>query len=409
MTRPVKISLFTISAIIVLAGIVVCVLRWKAWFGNQPEATYSVPAYPHNIVLTYGEKAVSSRIVSWRADTVVVPSELQLLRWREQDTVIYNAECSLVRSRAGKAAYYRVRLESLAPGNYSYRCCNTDFCSEWYSFFVPDFSAKLRMQKFLVFGDVQDKKGPASDAMFDQAFDKVTSLTTDLAGMVFVGDIIERPTDTFWQIFFSSMDDRTAEVPVIAATGNHEYLKGVKKVLDSRWTYVFGNPQNGPERFLEKSYFIDFPNSRFIVLDTDALQLVSDYTVLQTWLRKVLADRKSVWKIVVMHHPVYTAGKGRNNPNMYLAFSRILENADVVFSGHDHNYMRRTGKEGTPLYILTTSSEKFYEPKDEIDADFHASNLRFYEDMKIYADSIRIDTWNVETDSIYDTILLKKR
>ena len=172
---------------------------------------------------------------------------------------------------------------------------------------------------------------------------------------------------------------------------------------------MFGNPQNGPERFLEKSYFIDFPNSRFIVLDTDALQLVSDYTVLQTWLRKVLADRKSVWKIVVMHHPVYTAGKGRNNPNMYRAFSRILEKADVVFSGHDHNYMRRTGEDGTPLYILTTSSEKFYEPKDDIDADFHASNLRFYEDMKIYADSIRIDTWNVETDSIYDTILLKKR
>ena len=410
MKKAAKISLITVSVILVLAGIVICALRWKAWFGNQPEAKYDVPDYPHNIVLTYGEKAAISRTVSWRAGEEVQPSELQLLRWRQQDTLIFQAEGDVIKSRMGKAAYYRVILDSLAAGNYSYRCCNPDFCSDWYSLYVPEHSGKQSMQEFLVFGDVQDKKGEASAFMFDQAFFnfQLNSQNPALAGMIFVGDIIERPANKYWQIFFSSLNGKQTEIPVIAATGNHEYLKGMHKVLDTRWTSIFGNPENGPERFSETTYFIDFPNCRIIVLDTDALQLFSDYTVMQTWLRKVLSERNNSWKIVVMHHPVYAAGKGRDNFAIRWVFHQPLKKADVVLCGHDHNYMRKTDKSGKPVYILTNSSEKFYEPKAEIEADCYASNLRFYEDMKVYADSLRIDTWNVETDSIFDSVVLRK-
>ena len=406
MRHSVKISLTIVSAIILLAGAIVCVLRWKAWFGNQPEAEYAVPVYPNNIVFSYGESAINSRIVSWRADTMLQPSAVRLLSWSRRDTTEYAAEGSIVSSRSGKAAYYRVVMDSLSAGNYSYCCITGESSSEWYPLFVADRQAANRMQQFIVFGDIQDKGDGASETLFANAFsDKVVG-GNNVAGMVFVGDIIERPTDKYWQVFFSAIGDMTARLPVIAATGNHEYLKGVRKKLDSRWIHVFGNPGNGPQRFLYTTYYTDFPQCRFIVLDTDALNVFSDFTVMQTWLEKVLKERKNVWKIVVMHHPVYSAGKNRSNALIRIAFRRALQSADLVFCGHDHNYMRRMEGGGKPVYILTNSSEKYYTPKDEIKADSHASNMRFFESVKIYPDSIRVDTWNAESDSVFDSALV---
>ncbi len=408
MNRTTKITLTTVSAIIVLAGTAVCVIRWQAWFGNPAEKPYTVSNEPHNIVLTYGENASSSRIVSWRAGSELQESDVQLLSWQSRDTLHIPAEGCIVESRAGEAAYYRSRLDTLRPGNYSYRCSTGDVYSEWYPVFVADKSDRLRMQEFLLFGDIQDKSGEASAEMFNKAFTKVQTTGSSLSGVLFAGDIIERPTDEYWQLFFSSFSDRQATIPVIAATGNHEYLKGVRKKLDLRWTHIFGNPQNGPERFKETTYYIDFPLCRFIVLDTDGMQVMSDYTVMQTWLDKILEARKGVWKIVVMHHPVYAAGKGRDNPLIRFALRRTLRKADVVFCGHDHNYMRLTEKIGKPLYILTNSSEKFYVPKTTLVADCHAAYLRFYEDVKIWSDSISIDTWNVEDDVLFDHVTICK-
>lgn len=407
MTRRAKIAVITIFAIILMAGIVICALRWKVWFSNPPEAAYSVASAPHNIVLSYGEQAVSSRVVSWRAGTQLQTADVELLSWQSRDTLRYSACGTIVHSRAGEAAYYRAVMDSLSAGNYWYRCRTADEASQWYPLFVADRQGRMRMQEFLVFGDVQDTEGSGSEAMYDAAFALSGAQYSSLAGMVFAGDIIERPTDTYWQVFFNAMNDRQAAVPVIAATGNHEYLKGVRKTLDPRWVHVFGNPDNGPHRFRGRTYFIDFPTARFIVLDTDALQVMSDYTVMQTWLRKVLDERNGVWKVVVMHHPVHAAGKGRDNPLIRFSFAHTLKTADIVFCGHDHNYMRRNGGSGKPMYILTNSSEKYYTPKDHIEADCHAAYMRFYEDLRIYPDSLRVNTWCMETDSLFDTVLLQ--
>ncbi len=408
MSRPVKISFGIVAAILVVAATIVCALRWNAWFGNQPEQQYSVSSKPHNIVLSYGENAESSRIVSWRCDTALSLSSVQLLNWANRDTVSFQAEGSIVKSRAGRAAFYRAYIDSVPSGNYSYRCVTDGKHSDWYPLYFSDRHSHDRMQRFVVFGDIQDKEGSASAALFKSAFDLPGLRHTAPTAMVFAGDIIERPTDKYWQIFFSSLADRQTTVPIIAATGNHEYLKGVRKTLDQRWTHVFGNPHNGPERFFGTTYFVDFPYCRLIVLDTDALQVVSDYTVMQTWLRKVISQKADLWKIVVMHHPVYSAGKNRNNASMRMAFRRILEEADVVFCGHEHNYMRGTIDGDKPVYILTNSSDKFYAPKENIKADSYASYMRFYEDMKVYKDSLRIDTWAADGDTIFDSVVLQK-
>lgn len=380
---------------IILAGVgIVCGIRWNAWFGNQPEKDYVVLLRPHNIVLTYGEDATADRVISWRADTLLQESFVTLLN-EQGDTLNVPAEGEVVESRAGRAAFYKTCLHALPEGCYTYRC-QSGFCtSEWRSFCVHADEGG----QFLLFGDVQDKTGKSSTDLFSQAFEQ----QPDIDYAAFVGDIIERPTDNYWQLWFRSMQNRQERIPVVAATGNHEYLKGVIKKLDSRWAHVFVNPQNGPYRFTGTSYFVDFPLYRLVVIDTDALHRFSDYTITQTWLDKTLTQAQQPWKIVIMHHPVYAAGKGRNNPSIWLAFRRTLKKADLVFAGHDHNYMRRGEK---PVYILTNSSDKFYVAKKKIKADKFASGTRFYEKVSVTADSIGVFTYQAETDSLFDQITI---
>ena len=69
-----------------------------------------------------------------------------------------------------------------------------------------------------------------------------------------------------------------------------------------------------------------------------------------TWLRTAMETAEGRYVVVIMHHPVFSAAKGRFNSLIYLAFRRALGEADLVLSGHDHSYMRRT-----PFIVLNTS------------------------------------------------------
>ncbi len=391
-----KILLIIFAVIILVGSALLCAIRWNVWFGNVPETDYVVPQRPHNIVLSYGENAVAQRIVSWRSDTLLQPSIVRLVA--NSDTIIIPAKGELIQSRAGKAAFYSAALPPLPSGTYPYQCQSGIAYSDWRHFTLhADEGAE-----FLLFGDVQDKLGQSSPLLFKQAFDAHPSVHF----AAFVGDIIERPTDTYWQLWFRSMQNHQEYIPLVAATGNHEYLKGIVKSLDNRWTHIFVNPDNGPQRFMGTSYFIDFPSYRLIVIDTDALQLFSDYTITQTWLDKVLTLSSQPWNIVVMHHPIYAAGKGRSNPTLWMALHHTLKKADVVFCGHDHNYMRRNAK---PVYILTNFSDKFYQPKHSVKADKHAAFTRFYEYVRIAEDSLSVYTYQADTDSLFDTITLTRK
>ena len=63
----------------------------------------------------------------------------------------------------------------------------------------------------------------------------------------------------------------------------------------------------------------------------------------------LLGDRAVV---VMMHHPVLSAAKGRANPAIYSTFRYALSQADLVIAGHDHFYARRT-----PFVMLNTAGK----------------------------------------------------
>jgi len=56
-----------------------------------------------------------------------------------------------------------------------------------------------------------------------------------------------------------------------------------------------------------------------------------------TWLNTELSRCRSPWKVVVCHHPPYSSGSTHGSTSsMQWGFS----GADMVFSGHEHNYER---------------------------------------------------------------------
>lgn len=392
--------------IVLLGGAILCAIRWNAWFGNIPEPSYMVPDEPTCVTLLPGEDGVSQRVVTWRAGKDILPSYLYLTD-ADDSIYVYPATGTIVESRAGYAAYYAVSLDSLQPGQYTYYVSSGEYCSDTCYFYVSAPSDTLR---FYLFGDIQEKD-TISD--FDSLMTELSALPPTSYQMAYLGDVIERPIDDYWQVWYSSMHGLSALVPQIAIPGNHEYLKGIRKRLDSRWEHHFAYPHNGPSHHLGHSYYIDYPSLRLICIDTDGLQHLSDYTTVQTWLAKALYDAGDRWTVVLMHHPVYAAGMGRFNLSIFNAFHLTLRSADLVFAGHDHCYARRAATDRdnftTPVYVVTSSSSKRYLSSCDARNQRVASDRAFYETIVVTPDSLCVKTRDLPSGEVYDGFTVVRR
>ena len=227
------------------------------------------------------------------------------------------------------------------------------------------------------------------------------------------GDWMERPYLYYEQMMYQSLlGTRFDSLPIIAIPGNHEYLKGVVKTLPEHWKTIFPNPQNGPARFLGTTYYVDFPHLRLIALDTDGLHRMSDYTQVAFWLKQSLTNAKDKHTVVIMHHPVFSTAQGRQNPLIWLSFYGILREADVVFSGHDHNYARRTVeykerfwvKQQPTLFIGTNASKKRYAVKEKVNYECSFSGEPVYEYIVVTKDTLSIHTYNLHSGELIDEV-----
>lgn len=124
-------------------------------------------------------------------------------------------------------------------------------------------------------------------------------------------------------------------VKFFAAIGNHDppneqYYAGFN--MDGRRYYTFTRG-----------------DVRFFVLDSTSLgprQL--------SWLEDQLTRSQSRWKIVYMHHPIYTSGRYGRSARLLRAVLEPLfveHGVKVVFSGHEHLYERFKPQNGVTYFI----------------------------------------------------------
>ncbi|HXK61993.1 MAG TPA: metallophosphoesterase [Acidobacteriota bacterium] len=125
-----------------------------------------------------------------------------------------------------------------------------------------------------------------------------------------------------------------AQVKFYAALGNHDEPK-------QRFYEHFNM---GGQRY----YSFHKGNARFFALDSNCMSAEQ-----VQWLEKELGESDELWKIVFLHHPLYSSGRHGSN----LELRKVLEplfvtnGVDVVIAGHEHFYQRIKPQKGITYFV----------------------------------------------------------
>ena len=172
------------------------------------------------------------------------------------------------------------------------------------------------------------------------------------------GDLVNRPeSDAEWGEWFGAGGWLNAMTPSIAIPGNHEHVKvrvGNRQIrkLSHHWRNVFTFPENGPRGLEETCFTTTYHNLRIVGLNSTEMHQEQ-----AQWLDKVLTENKLEWVVCTFHHPIFSTGKDRDNPELRAIWKPILDKhkVDLVLQGHDHAY----GRTGFAVPAATAKADSF--------------------------------------------------
>jgi tartrate-resistant acid phosphatase type 5 len=179
--------------------------------------------------------------------------------------------------------------------------------------------------------------------------------------------------DPYWRTSFEDIYTADSlQTPWKIILGNHDYRGNVQAQLDysnnsKRWQL--------PARYYTVSEALpDGSAADFFYLDTSPF--ISEYIGTTTdiagqdtakqmaWLDKALGSSTARWKIVIGHHPIYTAltGKDHDQPDMIAHIDPILRahNVLIYINGHDHTLQSTTVSGIT--YVTNGAGSETYQP-----------------------------------------------
>lgn len=379
-------------------------VRWNVWFGNPPEEPVPPLMTPAHVLLTFGNSDGMSRNVSWQCDTVLRPSHLELVCLEDSDTIRIDAQGEVFQSRRGKAAYYVARLRQLKPAmHYRYRAVSGDGQSPWFSFATHPLRPKRF--SFMFVGDVQDTIGGIANRLLLDAWGH----HPDTEFLVCGGDLIERPANQYWAETFGTLDSIGQSMPILNVTGNHDYFKGVIQRLERRFPLVFSY-------FLDSKvddnmvYTLNYGDAQIFVLDSNR-EFFYLWTQRQ-WLKQQLEQSKAKWKILVLHHPLYSI-KGGNYKVQQWMFDDLVRDygIDLVLQGHEHAYARMTAHDDlsgaiAPVYTISHCSPKNYRIHFDDRFDKYGISSRYYQTVTVGRDTLFMATHDAYNHALYDSLMI---
>jgi tartrate-resistant acid phosphatase type 5 len=174
-------------------------------------------------------------------------------------------------------------------------------------------------------------------------------------------------TDKKWQTYYENVYSYSPlMVPWYVVLGNHDYMGNVQAQIDytrlsSRWNLPgryyslvreIGNGVSLRLIFLDTNPFVEhYHHSRQYknVAGQDAGKQLA-------WLDSTLAASTGQWKIVVGHHPIFSAApRHGDTPELQEQVKPLLEKYGVqaYFCGHDHNLQHLKPQGGTVNYFVS--------------------------------------------------------
>ena len=403
--RNIKIA---IPLILIIGLGILTFIRWNAWFGNPEEPAYTTGKKINRLTLTLGNNGEYSRAFSWVFGEEVGEGILEITEMGSSDTTSIPATSEVCTSRSGKSAYYRAFVDQLSHGStYSYRVRNREEASEWHQFSTLADSTKNDFT-FLYFGDIQDSD---SSELTRKLMNEIYAQNKGTQFVLLGGDFIERPMDQYYNMAYEGLGVMATEVPILAVTGNHEYLKGITRKIDSRYAHAF--PYYLQSKVGDNHLFtFTYGNTQFFLLDSN--REFWNLSTQRDWLKKKLSESKAKWKIVVLHHPIYSLRGDFNNWFVKHYFRPVIEEAkvDLVLQAHEHGYARKTsfnenGEACTPLYTVSYFSEKAYFQDFCGDYQRWGTANRYYQKISIDNDTLVFRTYT-DQHKLYDEVRLQK-
>lgn len=407
-------KLYWLLAIVLIVILSVWIsIRWKAWFDNPPEEPYTVSVVPSRVLLTFGDEGESSRYVSWMCGSQVSPNASVSLAIVGGDTISFEAIGEVFISRSGQAAYYRALLTGIEPDQeYVYRVTTGAHSSPWYRFSTSDPEAV--QFSFLYMGDVQDTIGGIANHLLREAIRR----HPEVEFVAFGGDLIERPTDRFWNETFRSIDSVCTAMPVINITGNHDYLKYLIRKCERRFSLVFPYFLRGMDERDDENHLFCFTyhNTDFFLLDSD--RGPAFLYAQRQWLKEQLSSSRSPHRIALLHHPLYSVKRKNNNLEVRWMFNDLLQEAgvDLVLQGHEHAYAHCTANEHPltghlcqqpPLYVVSHCSPKNYSihPTERFFPVLNDS--RYYQVVTVQRDAVVLRSFDAADNVLVDSVRIE--
>ncbi len=395
---------------------------------------YRPTPMPDRIVLTWTGNPCTTQAVTWRTSTDV---KLGLAEITEADAgpnfpakaTRTEAQTQVLVTDINEAHFHTVQWRGLKPATkYVYRVGDGTNWSEWFHFATAN--DKPEPFSFIYFGDAQNDVRSLWSRVIREAYSDAPKAKF----MIHAGDLINNAEkDAEWGEWFGAGGWLNAMIPSVPVPGNHEMAKVDKATrLSHHWQPQFALPTHGPDGLEETCYTFVYQNVRFIALNSN-----EQLDVQTAWLDDVLAANKSPWTICTFHHPVFSTGKDRDNPQLRAAWKPLFDKykVDLVLQGHDHTYgrtglevpsspevgkvLRATGdnvptgvqaiepQTGT-VYVVSVSGPKMYNNTRYPFMKRLAEDTQLYQIVSVDGDTLRFEARTAIGD-LYDAFVLKKQ
>lgn len=392
---------------------------------------YAPTVIPDRITLTWTGDPATTQAVTWRTATEVTQGTAELAIATGNPNFTQSARVTLATTQKLKtdlstAHFHTVEWTELKPETkYAYRVGDGTNWSEWFHFTTASTGAAPF--SFIYFGDAQNN----IRSMWSRVIREAYSDAPKASFFLHAGDLVNRAeSDAEWGEWFTAGSHLNAMVPSVAVPGNHEQARSAfgARRLSNHWRPTFAFPLNGPEGLKESCYTFVYQGVRIVALNSNE-QLAKQ----AEWLDDVLENNTERWTVCTFHHPVFSTGGDRDNPELRRLWKPILDKhlVDLVLQGHDHTY-GRTGLE-TPVtgktlsavantdsgvsgkdpstgtvYVVSVSGPKMYKLQRHEFMTKQLANTQLYQIIHIDGDELRYEARTAVGD-VYDTFTLKKR
>ena len=413
-----------VSVIIQWKWMVLCMLIFigKPYLWAQQASNFQPASLPSRIIMSIQENPYQSRTITWWTDTSVQEGYIQYLLSNGESSLLdaactQTAQTNLDTVHGISAAFHAATLRKLLPNSvYVYRVGHEKYgWSEWFQFKTPKLDSTF---SFLYLGDAQNDM----HSLWSRAIRGAYSENTKADFVIHAGDMVDRSDrNEEWGQWFAAGSWVFAKLPQILAPGNHEYVRnpehGDSNELNHFWRNAFSLPANGPEGLEEICYFLDYKNTRFIVLDTRDMLINDEHSQIQVrWLEQVLKDNPQKWTIVVHHHPVFSARGNRGDYPIRDFLEPLYKQyqVDLVLQGHHHSFARGRSADEVgknfftgPVYFVSNSGPKMYDTNFAPWMERVATNVQMYHDVSVTDDCIHVQSFLVN-GQLYDDVIIKK-